>query len=62
MVTFIVRDGVEGITIRHRIDGPGFKPPVGIRHVLSSTPVLYGPGARSHRVPRLLSGGKGVGA
>ena len=46
MVTFIVGDGVDGVTIRHRVDGPGFEPPVGIRH-LFSTPVPYGPGVRS---------------
>jgi hypothetical protein len=47
MVTFIVGDGVDGVTIRHRMDGPGFEHPVGIRHLLFSTPVQYGPGAQS---------------
>ena len=41
MVTFIVGDGVDGVTICHRMDGPGFEHPVWIRHllVLHSRPV-----------------------
>jgi hypothetical protein len=47
MVTFSVGDAVDGVTIRYRIDGPGFEHPVVIRHLLFSTPVRYGPGAQS---------------
>jgi len=59
MVTFIVGDYVDGVTVRHRMVDPGIEPPVGIIHLQFSTPVQYGPGARSDfstfgaRVPSL---------
>jgi len=60
MVTFIVGDGVDGLTIRHRMERPGSEPAVGIP--LPFIMVLVPDQIFRHWVPGFFPGSKAVGA